>query len=702
MRILKINYEKIFLLFCLGLGLLNLPTGYVVFSSEKVDNQIIKLTQKRALLIGISEYVQKGKKGKWGNLETSVDIEFVQNVLINKHGFEPQNMVILQDKNATKLKRILQELKNIVSQTEKGDILFIYFTGHGDLIDDDEKNKDEIDGKDEALVPFDHNSNPANYIRDDEIGLILDSLKTKQPGSVMIAFDSCYSGTATRGEIGSRGGSTDIIRPAIESPSGLVEQNAVFPKEYVFLSASDSGEKAYPFKYDDKRNPGVFTWALVEALGEVTQFTTYRDLFERIKNNMAFKRGDQNPRIEGSLDEVVFNGTTIAAESYILINPVFDKAPVNIVELPRGSFLGITENSRFDVYLRETKSPNDANAVKLAEGEIVEVKDFTAKLRLDRKVSPDKLQAARAYETLHYYNDPPFKVLLKGLDKIDGGKRVLETFAERNSNGSQNSSSKNFEIAEFFLGSDKEILDNNYDIFVSAATAEDVRANTVNSEFSGVIVKRKSGAVLGKISAGKYLTEQIRAVLERERRFQTIKTLKNTNTLFNIKLKISPVEKNKSFVTNFKGQIELKNGEEFNLEVENKGSTKIFISIFNLTAEGRVIAVFPFKDKSTNYSADLSGNGVNGKQSLKFPKPFYVNGQAGEETLIAIATENLIDLTPLADENIELVGSGRDENSVKLKMNPLGQLLMAANEGKRSPPTVPASWGISSVSYVFR
>lgn len=704
MRIQKKIYEKIFLffgLFCLGFGLFHLPSVNLAFSSEMVNNQVKKSPQKRALLIGISEYEQKGTKGNWWNLDTALDIEFLQNVLINKYGFELKNMVILQDKIATK-QRILQELKTIVSQTEKDDILFIYFTGHGALIADDEKNKDEIDGWDESLVPYDHKNNPANYIRDDEIALILDTLKTEQPGSVIVAFDSCYSGTATRGKPVSRGGATDIIRPANESPSGLIAQNASFPKEYVFLSASGSAEKAYPFKYDDKRELGIFTWALVEALGEVNQFTTYRDLFERIKNNMAFKRSGQNPQIEGSLDEVVFGGTTIAAEPYILIKPVFGNVPVDVVELPRGSLLGITEKSRFDVYLRETKDPNDAKAVKLAEGEIVKVSDFKAELKLNRKVSPDKLQAARAFETLHYYNDPPFKVLLKDLDKIEGGKRVLETFAEKDSNKSRNAESKNFEIAEFFVNSDEAQLDNNYDILISAATAEDVRAGTVNSEFSGVIIKRKSGVVLGKISAGRYLTEQIKTILKREKRFQKLKTLTNTNPLINIRLKISPVEMTKNFATNFKGQTELKLGEGFFLEVENKGSEKIFVSIFNLTTDGRVIAVFPFKDKSKNYSADLSGNGINGKQSLTFPKPFDLKGQTGEETIIAIATEDMVDLTPLADESIQLIRSARDENSSNLQMNPLGMLLLAANEGKRSPPTVPASWGISSVSYVFR
>src|SRR6185436_1140739 len=69
--------------------------------------------------------------------------------------------------------------------------------------------KDETDGYDEALVPYDAGmrfdpvtNNGSHHLRDDELGDKLRQLRKKigNTGSLLVLLDACHSGTATRGQ----------------------------------------------------------------------------------------------------------------------------------------------------------------------------------------------------------------------------------------------------------------------------------------------------------------------------------------------------------------------------------------------------------------------------------------------------------------------------------------------------------------------
>ncbi len=353
-----------------------------------------KSPRKRALLVGISKYQRGGKPEEWANLNTDLDLQLLQKVLIEKFQFAPADIVILKDAKATK-NGILTAWRNIAAQTQKGDVLFVHYSGHGDSIPDD--NGDEIDGKDESLVPFDYASKKdfSKNLRDDEIGKILDELKVKQPGNVTISLDSCYSGTATRGDYAARGGNdSSDIKPETESPSGL-EDKIKYPKEYVFLAASSPRQTAKETSYDDTRRMGVFTLALVKALTDATPRTTYRDLFERLNDTVTTIRRDQNPQLEGSLDELVFDGAAVKQERFVAVKPLASGKKEDRAILQTGALQGATAQSQYAIYEAGTKNPEDKDAVKLASGEIVEVGATTAVIKLDQPIEAAKLRTAR-------------------------------------------------------------------------------------------------------------------------------------------------------------------------------------------------------------------------------------------------------------------------------------------------------------------
>ena len=86
---------------------------------------------------------------------------------------------------------IIRILNNasFATHTEKLDLLYIHYSGHGTFIKD--ISGDETDCQDECIVPLDFRTN--GYIVDDVIQKIFQSFNPKT--KVVCVFDCCHSGT---------------------------------------------------------------------------------------------------------------------------------------------------------------------------------------------------------------------------------------------------------------------------------------------------------------------------------------------------------------------------------------------------------------------------------------------------------------------------------------------------------------------------
>ena len=84
------------------------------------------------------------------------------------HGFEESNITVLMDdgKHTPPTKdAILAAYKQVVSDSEPGDAIFLHYSGHGSKIAD--TSGDEEDGYDEVLVPLDFQE--VGMIADDDL-----------------------------------------------------------------------------------------------------------------------------------------------------------------------------------------------------------------------------------------------------------------------------------------------------------------------------------------------------------------------------------------------------------------------------------------------------------------------------------------------------------------------------------------------------
>ena len=186
--------------------LLTILSVILIFSSFQLLAQT-----KRALVIGIGEQADKS----WAKINGDKDVPYVQQMLQNV-GYNDVRALV--NKQATKA-GIISAFKKLTSQCTVGDIVYIHFSGHGQLVTD--VNGDEDDGWDEAWIPYDaclrygKDDRGEKHLIDDEISVLLSDIRSRigDSGKLLVVVDACHSGDSSRGEdIG------ETIRGVTEKP----------------------------------------------------------------------------------------------------------------------------------------------------------------------------------------------------------------------------------------------------------------------------------------------------------------------------------------------------------------------------------------------------------------------------------------------------------------------------------------------------
>lgn len=137
-----------------------------------------------ALLVAIGQYPPASRVRPIASLN---DLKYIKSAL-NKHGFTDKNIQTLINAKATK-QGILASLTAMARKAKKNDIIVLSFSCHGQQIRDQRTialGKDEDDGYDEALVPYDAKGaySPTGYrgekhLRDDDLFPILQEMRRK-------------------------------------------------------------------------------------------------------------------------------------------------------------------------------------------------------------------------------------------------------------------------------------------------------------------------------------------------------------------------------------------------------------------------------------------------------------------------------------------------------------------------------------------
>lgn len=256
---------------------------------------------RRAVVIGLGEQLDKS----WGKINGDKDVPLVVSML-KSNGFS--DIATLTNSKATKT-GIVNALNSLISRSQKGDIIYIQFSGHGQMMTD--MNGDEKDGLDEAWIPYDAylkycaKDRGEKHLSDDEIARYLTRLRSKigNEGVIAVVVDACHSGDSTRDlcendSVVVRGVDVDFVIPGKRTRSSVRSSES-----WLTLSACQD------FQLNQEYNGvGKLTHILAnnwrDFVGKSDQ-TIYKAIDEVYETRKYKGPVAQNPRLSGKTGRVL-------------------------------------------------------------------------------------------------------------------------------------------------------------------------------------------------------------------------------------------------------------------------------------------------------------------------------------------------------------------------------------------------------------
>jgi len=305
---------------------------------------------KRALLIGINTYVpekqtDKSRGSTWINLDGCInDADAMKSVLETRYGFPGQNIVVLTNKEASR-NNILNNLETLAQESKKGDIVFIYYSGHGSQVRNSLSS--EQDKRDEAIVPSDA-AEGAPYIRDKELAPVYN--KILDNGAMLtLVFDCCHSGSLTRGQpenVPSKCRYLPMDTIDIKDPTRIETPPAL--KGALIISASQDFELASEIENDAKQQQGAFTYAFIKALNQSPYEESAENVYQRTSAILKNRGKPQIPAIEGKNERLALTlfGSEPDLEKNKMLIPVVKVDVIhNKIEMMGGYAVNLTDSS---------------------------------------------------------------------------------------------------------------------------------------------------------------------------------------------------------------------------------------------------------------------------------------------------------------------------------------------------------------------
>jgi hypothetical protein len=293
-----------------------------------------------ALLVAADDYPGEDNDLNGG---PSNDSQLMRQLLIEKYGFKPENIVMLKDVEANR-DQIIEAFRRHLGQAGPNGVAVFHYSGHGMQMPDNRgwtgADDPEPDGKDEAIATWGTQGDLYGYILDDEMAVLTGELKA---GHTLIVLDMCHAGTGTRGgppkvrTWGSLAGKLPVpagfrkdsdpplaqarfikyrdIAAKVQAPAkSLTTGRAATRSEYdqpanhVLIAGSTADETSANYTIDmadgGHANVGLLTFMIFQAVMDGPANMTFTDLQTKIvdqTNTMSidFRKSPQHPQFEG-------------------------------------------------------------------------------------------------------------------------------------------------------------------------------------------------------------------------------------------------------------------------------------------------------------------------------------------------------------------------------------------------------------------
>lgn len=675
--------------------------------------QTIPGVHSRALLIGVSEYARGGNPAnEWWNLSSAADVAALHGLLVGRLNFQNADIVTLSTRSQTTRASILAAFDQLVADTHKGDVVYIHYSGHGTPVPD--RDGDEFDGLDESIVPSDYvaRKDGSRNILDDTIGTMLTKLGAREPASVTLTFDSCFSGSQTRGgRMVVRGGSYigDVPprRPGLHPDVTGLGGREAFARGYVVISAARNDQPAQETDDGSGGTMGLLTYALVEQIRTAGPSTTYRDLFDGIFDTVARRNPGQTPQLEGDLDAQLMSGIALPPQPYLETRLEDDGR----LTLQAGSLHGITVGSQFALYPRGSKAFDGSGVI--AHAEVGTVRATTAILKPAGNVDIEQLRAARAVETAHKYGDTTLRMDVTAIKSLPRG---AELGAE-------------IERAAAESGLIRPVHGGAWDLKVCGSPCpEATRTSDISSgPAAAVELIRHDGSRAAALTDTPGLPAALTRAIANEARWRMVAALDRTDPYIGVEVRLVPA--NVTFADDKKTVISasLKDtparasgglptmavGDYFMVEVRNTGSLDAYVSVLDLSPDGSISPIWPHPQLGRQVQENKLKAAADAQkpawQLIPFPYVFRVGPPLGNEIIKAIATDVPADFSTLLTSPVptDTRGVAKGHGELEAEKTPVGRLLARITRGGTRGPTLateppdPGRWAAGSFTFII-
>lgn len=630
--------------------------------------------QKWALLIGINEYP---KLPDQYNLQGCLnDVTAIKALLTSpQFAFPPQNILTLTSPAADRSRLATREnilaafTRHLISNTRvgNGDIIVIYYSGHGSQVPDAEG--DEEDGYDETIVPCDAGPDRSKRedvvdITDDEISAMLDQLAARTR-NINLIFDSCHSGTVTRALMDAESedaqGRERYLPPAtypIAQPVRRAATRSMGPSDwmplsdgYVLLSACMAHERAREdrFNFWRRKQHGIMTYYLMEAMKEVGPETTYLDIWDVFQIKVTKHNRWQTPQIEGAFERKVFGGAALPRKRYVEVSAKTGEG----VRLAAGLASGATIGSKFAIYAPGTQVFEDQSA-RVAIIRITNIDAFSSAGSIEAGSLETVQEGDPAIEIEHDYGDMQMSVDVVGEGPLNAVRQQIRTSSLLKlwENG-ENVAVARVRLRYPFDANGDQITSDGEKLFIlSAGDGHPLVEPITLDDNTPAIVISKLESIASYYNVLAIHNPDRQSKLKDKVKLRLLKVIGQDENNIDV---VAPVERNAG------GDIVLKVGEKVIVEVENQSDRPLHLVILSCDSSWGITPIFPNAGASDTTVPAMSKRRLDRLtvNLHEYQKPLKQNQPLPREVLKAIATTERVEFRSLWQSSTRsLVGEG--------------------------------------------
>ena len=348
-------------LLCAGVAAAETYTPTCGVPADRFDDQ----GERFAVLASVNEYAPGSTRSDLAG--TGNDMERLCRVLVDRYGFEETDILRLHGPTASKA-GLLGGLDELAKRSQAGRMLVFGYAGHGSFTADDQTDE-EPDDRDETLCPWD--AQTAGDLRDDQVhdklGMILDG-----GAHLVTIFDSCHSGTVSRGDprspLGADGATSRKADPhpnpeLIESVAtgrgdgGDVVGGLARHERMVLIAAAadhqEAKERWVAMPDGTQVKHGAFSHALLSVLETARLGAPWSEIVDRAGRDLSRQRGRQTPQFAGNLRLQAFGTREVTLDPHFSVTSV--ETDGDVIKVDGGQAHGVQEGALLAVYARGTK-----------------------------------------------------------------------------------------------------------------------------------------------------------------------------------------------------------------------------------------------------------------------------------------------------------------------------------------------------------